>query len=71
MKKKKIIFICTGNSCRSQIAHGLRNNIAGDRFDVISAGTLPSKVHPAAIEVMGEIGIDISHFSSNPIKGVS
>mgnify|MGYP001988275985 CR=1 FL=1 len=68
MKKKKIIFICTANSCRSQIAHGLMSNIAGDRFDVFSAGTLPSKIHPAAIEVMGEIGIDISHFSSNHIN---
>ena len=68
MKKKKIIFICTGNSCRSQIAHGLMNDFTGDRFDVFSAGTSPAKVHPAAIEVMREIDIDISHYSSNYIN---
>ena len=50
------------------MAHGIINDIAGERFDVFSAGTFPSKVHPAAIEVMGEIGIDISSFSSNHIK---
>ena len=50
------------------MAHGLMNDIAGDRFDVFSAGTSPSKVHPAAIEVMTEIGIDISHYFSNHIN---
>ena len=63
--KKKILFVCTGNSCRSQIAHGLLNNIAGDRFDVFSAGLSPNKVHPMAIEVMKEIDIDISHHTSD------
>ena len=63
--KKKILFVCTGNSCRSQIAHGLLNNIAGDRFDVFSAGLSPNKVHPMAIEVMKEIDIDISDHTSD------
>ena len=63
--KKKILFVCTGNSCRSQIAHGLLNNIAGDKYDVFSAGLSPNKVHPMAIEVMKEIYIDISNHTSD------
>jgi arsenate reductase len=65
--KKNIIFICTGNACRSQIAHGLLQNLADDRFNVFSAGSHPSRVHPMSIKVMEEIGIDISHHSSNHI----
>ena len=63
--KKKILFVCTGNSCRSQIAHGLLNNIASDKYDVFSAGLSPTKVHPMAIEVMKEIDIDISDHTSD------
>ena len=66
-KKKNIIFICTGNACRSQIAHGLLQNLAKDRFNVFSAGSHPSQVHPMSIKVMEEIGIDISHHSSDYI----
>ena len=65
--KKKILFVCTSNSCRSQIAHGLLSNIAGDRFDVFSAGLSPNKVHPMAIEVMKEINIDISDHTSDQL----
>ena len=65
--KKNIIFICTGNACRSQIAHGLLQNIADDRFNVFSAGSHPSRVHPMSIKVMEEIGIDISHHTSDHI----
>ena len=65
--KKNIIFICTGNACRSQIAHGLLQNIANNRFNVFSAGSHPSRVHPMSIKVMEEIGIDISHHSSDQI----
>ena len=64
-KKKNIIFICTGNACRSQIAHGLLQNLANDRFDVYSAGSHPSRVHPMSIKVMEEIGVDISHHTSD------
>lgn len=63
--KKKILFICTGNACRSQIAHGFLRDMAGDRFDVFSAGSHPSRVHPMSIAVMEEIGIDISHHTSD------
>lgn len=66
-KKKKVIFICTGNACRSQMAHGLLQDMADDRFDVYSAGSHPSRVHPASIVVMSEWGIDIGHHTSDPI----
>ena len=67
LDKKNIIFICTGNACRSQIAHGLLENISGNRFNVFSAGSHPSRVHPMSIKVMEEIGIDISHHTSDHI----
>ena len=65
--KKNIIFICTGNACRSQISHGLLQNLAKDRFNVFSAGSHPSRVHLMSIKVMEEIGIDISHHKSDHI----
>ena len=65
--KKNIIFICTGNACRSQIAHGLLQNLANDRFNVFSAGSHPSQVHLMSIKIMEEIGIDISHHTSDHI----
>ena len=64
-KKQKLLFVCTGNSCRSQIAEGLLRDMAGDRFDVFSCGTHPSIVHPNAIAVMTEWSIDISHHTSD------
>ena len=64
-KKKKVLFICTGNACRSQIAHGLLRDMAGDRFEVFSAGSHPSRVHPMSVAVMEEVGIDISHHTSD------
>ena len=67
-KKQKILFVCTGNSCRSQIAEGLLRDMAGDRFDVHSAGSHPTRVHPNAIAVMEEWGIDISQHSSDAIN---
>lgn len=60
-KKPNVLFLCTGNSCRSQMAEGLLRHMAGDRFEPLSAGLDPgSEVHPLAIRVMAEIGIDIS-----------
>lgn len=59
-EKKKILILCTGNSARSQMAEGLLRHLAGDRFEVESAGTVASFVRPQAINVMAEIGIDIS-----------
>jgi len=56
----RILFLCTKNSVRSQMAEGLMNYFRGDEFDACSAGVEPLWVHPLAIEVMKEIGIDIS-----------
>ena len=67
-KKEKIIFICTGNACRSQIAEGIMRQLAGDKFDVFSAGSNPTKIHPMSIKVMNNIGIDISSHTSDPIS---
>lgn len=66
-KKLKVIFICTGNSCRSQMAEGILRDLAGDRFDVYSAGSHPSRVHPMSIAVMDEWDIDLRQHTSDPI----
>jgi arsenate reductase len=64
--KKKVLFLCTANSCRSQMAEGLANHFLGDRVAAVSAGTEASFVNPKAISVLQEIGIDISrHRSKN------
>lgn len=68
MKKLRILILCTGNSCRSQMAEGVLRYYGGDKFEVESAGLEPSKVHPIAIRVMKEIGIDISHHRSKHVK---
>lgn len=65
--KPKALFLCTGNSARSQMAEGLLRDYAGDRYDVFSAGTKPSKLNPLAVEAMREIGIDISHQHSKDV----
>lgn len=69
--KKRVLFLCTGNSARSQMAEGLMRNMAGDRFEVFSAGTEPSKVNPLAIEAMRDTGIDISSHSSKSVDEFS
>jgi len=68
MKKPKVLFLCYHNSARSQMAEGLLKNLAGDKFDVYSAGIEPTEVHPLAIEAMKEIGIDISNYKSKSAK---
>jgi arsenate reductase (thioredoxin) len=60
MEKARVLFLCTHNSARSQMAEGMLRNLAGDRFEVMSAGTETTHVRPLAIRVMDEIGIDIS-----------
>jgi len=66
--KKRVLFICTHNSARSQMAEGFLRRVAGDRFDVYSAGTEATHVRPQAIEVMAEIGIDISGQTSKTLQ---
>ena len=69
VQKSRVLFLCTGNSCRSQMAEGLLRNLAGDRFDALSAGANPSGyVHPLAIDVMSEIDVDISAQQSKSIN---
>lgn len=58
--KTKVLFLCTHNSCRSQMAEGLVNHFLGDRIQALSAGTEATAVNPRAIASMTEIGIDIS-----------
>lgn len=66
-KKRSVLFICTHNSARSQMAEGYLRARYGDRFDAFSAGTTATRVHPLAIAVMEEIGIDISGQRSKPV----
>jgi arsenate reductase len=65
--KPKVLFLCTGNSARSQMAEGYLRYTAGDRFEPLSAGIGPKGLNPLAIEVMQEIGIDISHQTSKDV----
>ena len=61
MRKQKVLFLCTQNSARSQMAEGFLRHLGGDRFEVYSAGIDPTdEIHPCAVEAMSEVGIDIS-----------
>jgi arsenate reductase (thioredoxin) len=60
LNKKKVLFLCTGNSCRSQIAEGFLRHLASEDFEAFSAGTKPSRLNPLAVKVMEEKGVDIS-----------
>ena len=66
--KKRVLFICTGNVARSQMAEGLLRAAAGDRVQVFSGGIVPSYVRPNAIAVMKELGIDISQHRSKSMN---
>lgn len=66
-QRKRVLILCTGNSARSQMAEGLLHQMAGDVYEVASAGVSPSHVRPEAIEAMREIGIDISHHRSKSV----
>jgi arsenate reductase len=78
MEPRRVLFVCTHNSARSQIAEGMVRAWGGDRFEPFSAGTEPSTVRDEAVEVMREIGIDISaqrskhvdHFLDQPFHWV-
>ncbi len=65
---KKVLVLCTGNSCRSQIAQGFLNHYTGNRHLIYSAGISPHHIHPLTIKVMSELGIDISFHTSNDLK---
>jgi arsenate reductase (thioredoxin) len=67
--KKRVLFLCTGNSCRSQMAEGLLRELAGHRYEALSAGSKPAGyVHQGAIQVMSELGFDISDLRSKSIN---
>ena len=68
MNKPVVLFVCTGNSARSQMAEGLLRKHAGDRFDARSAGTEPEGLNPLSVEAMKEIDIDISGHRSRDLS---
>ncbi|MHB0858144.1 MAG: arsenate reductase ArsC [Anaerolineae bacterium] len=68
-RKKRVLFLCTGNSARSQMAEGLVNHLLGDSWEALSAGTRPAGyVHPLAAKAMDELGIDISGQTSKSVE---
>lgn len=69
-QKIKILFLCTGNSCRSQMAEGWARHLHGDKMEVWSAGIEVRGVDPYAVRVMGEAGVDLSHHYSKNIQEV-
>ena len=69
--KRTVLFLCTGNSCRSQMAEGWLRHLAGGRFDVASAGTRPVGLNPGAVRVMREVGLDISSQRSSHVQEFS
>ena len=66
--KTRVLFLCTHNSARSQMAEGLLRHLAGDRFEAMSAGTEATHVRPLAIQAMEEIGVDISGQESKTLE---
>lgn len=68
VKKKKILFLCTGNSCRSQMAEGWTRFLKGDFYEPYSAGIEKHGLNPNAVKVMSEAGVDISHHRSKLIE---
>ena len=68
--KKGVLFLCTGNSCRSQMAEGFARKILPKNIEIFSAGLEPKSVHPMAVKVMQEMGVDISHQKSKNISEI-
>ena len=66
--RTRVLFLCTHNSARSQMAEGLLRHFGGDRFEVFSAGTVKTAVRPEAVAVMDEIGVDISGQTSKTLE---
>jgi len=69
-KKSKILFLCTGNSCRSQMAEAWTRELKSEIFEAYSAGVAPKGIDPRAIKAMAEVGIDISGQTSKDIEAV-
>lgn len=65
--RRRVLFVCTHNSARSQMAEGLVNALHGDRYEAESAGTVATRVHPLAVRAMGALGIDIAGHESKTI----
>ena len=68
MRKRNVLFLCTGNSARSQMGEGLLRHAAGDRFEVYSAGLEPKGMNPFTVQAMDEIGIDVRSQWSKSVK---
>ena len=68
--KSQILFLCTGNSCRSQMAEAWTRQLKGDNFEAYSAGVDPKEIDPRAIQAMAEVGIDISGYASKDIESL-
>jgi len=68
--KLKILFLCTGNSCRSQMAEGWSRHLKDEQIEAHSAGTEPRGLDPVAVKAMAEAGVDISHHRSKPLSEV-
>jgi arsenate reductase (thioredoxin) len=68
IRKKRVLFLCTHNSARSQMAEGLLRHLAGDRFEAMSAGTEATHVRPLAVRAMEEVGVDISGQESKTLE---
>ncbi len=66
--KQRVLFLCTHNSARSQMAEGLLRELGGDQYEAYSAGTQATAVRPLAIQVMDEVGIDISQHTSKTLE---
>jgi arsenate reductase len=70
IRKPCVLFLCTHNSARSQMGEAWLRHLAGDRFEVLSAGTEPSRLHPLAARVMAEVGVDLSGHASKGLAGI-
>ena len=70
-KKVRVLFLCTHNSARSQMAEGILRHLSGDQIEAFSAGSRPTSLHPLAIQTMAKMGIDIGQQRSKPLDGYS
>jgi len=68
---KRVLFLCVGNSCRSQMAEGWLRHMAPDRFDAYSAGSMAAGLNPNAVTVMAEAGVDVSHQRSKRVDSLA